>query len=200
DDYAFLIQALLDLFEATSEAGYLQHAVRLARTNLKQFEDEAGGFFSTLPNTPDLVLRMKDDYDGAEPSGNSVATDVLLRLAHLTGDEQFRAAADRSLRSFGPKLQAQPTIAPQMLVALGRSLAEPEQVVIRCQSLDDRAATVLGEHRRKFSPYASVLAITDDGAAALREMAPFLASLERKGRITVYECRSFACALPQNIV
>ncbi len=78
DDYAFLAQALLDLFEASSNAAYFVTAVDLARRGLKRFEDsQQGGFFSTLEGAGDLLLRMKDDYDGAEPSGNSVATDVL---------------------------------------------------------------------------------------------------------------------------
>ena len=91
DDYAFLAQALLDLFEATSETRYLEIARNLAVEGFARFEDhEDGGFFSTEQNAPDLLLRVKDDYDGAEPSGNSVATDVLLRLAHLAGDETLR--------------------------------------------------------------------------------------------------------------
>ncbi len=110
---------------------------RLARHGLKQFEDtEQGGFFSTVENAADLLLQMKDDYDGAEPSGNSVATDVLLRLAHITGDDEFRESAERSLQWFAPKMKAQPTMAPQMMVALGRWLAEPAQVVLRCAEID----------------------------------------------------------------
>ena len=82
DDYAFLAQAMLDLFEASFEPKYLNLAAALARNGLQRFEDdEQGGFFSTVRGERDLLLRMKDDYDGAEPSGNSVATDVLLRLS-----------------------------------------------------------------------------------------------------------------------
>src|SRR5947207_4572981 len=86
DDYAFFAQALLDLFEACFNPSYLEMAANLAKRDLQPFEDtEQGGFFSTAPGAGDLLLRIKDDYDGAEPSGNSVAADVLLRLAHLTG-------------------------------------------------------------------------------------------------------------------
>ncbi|MBV9611223.1 MAG: thioredoxin domain-containing protein [Acidobacteriaceae bacterium] len=197
DDYAFLAQALLDLFEATADVAYFDAAVSLARRGFAQFEDtEQGGFFSTSADAADLLLRMKDDYDGAEPSGNSVATDVLLRLAYLTGDESFRRAAERSLRSFAPKMDAQPSMAPQMLVALGRWLAAPEQIVIRCAEIDPQVEQILNEHRRNFLPNATVLALTDEAAERLKPAAPFLAGLERKGRITVYECRNFACELP----
>ena len=197
DDYAFLAQAALDLFEAGGKADHLQLAVDLARRGFSRFEDEnGGGFFSTAGDAADLVLRIKDDYDGAEPSGNSVATDVLFRLAHLIGDEQFRKRAEKSLHTFAPKIKAQPTIAPQMLVALGRSVSEPAQVVIRCAELSDEVMDLLAERRRSFSPWASIFALTDEEAEKLDIHAPFLANLQRKGHITIYDCRNFTCLLP----
>ena len=200
DDYAFFAQALLDLFEASGKAEYLKIAADLCRRGLNQFEDQdEGGFFSTPENAPNVLMRMKDDYDGAEPSANSVAADVLLRLAHLTGHDDFRRRAQRALRSFAPKLQAQPTMAPQMLVALGRSLAQSEQIVIRCAELDEETRQLLYEKRDSFAPYATVLALTDAATGSLREIAPFLSGLERKGKLTIYECRNFACELPQII-
>lgn len=200
DDYAFLAQACLDLFEASFEASYLRHAVGLAQNGLSQFEDAGqGGFFSTVENSPDLVLRLKEDYDGAEPSGNSVATDVLLRLAELTGREEFRVQAEKSLAAFAPKLRAQPTIAPQMAAALGRWLAEPEQIVFRCWKRDDQLACLVAEQRRPFRPYAAVVAIDDETAKDLQDLTPFLSQLERTGNITLYECRNFVCQLPKVI-
>ncbi len=142
------------------------------------------------------MLRIKDDYDGAEPSGNSVATDVLLRLAHLTGNDAFRQSAEKSLRAFAPKLKSQPAIAPQMLVALGRSLAEPQQVIIRSEILDSATSELLASERKEFSPYAVTFILTDEAAGALRPLSPFLSGLERKGKITVYRCRNFVCELP----
>ena len=200
DDYAMFASALLDLFEAAFDPSYLQTAVELARTAISRFEDTGqGGFFSTSDSAPDLLLRIKDDYDGAEPSGNSVATELLLRLAHLTGDETFGNIAERSLTVFAPKIKAQPAIAPQMLVALGRWLAQPEQVVIRCSEINLEIDDLLAEYRRKFAPNSIVLALTDQAAESLADMAPFLASLDHKGRITVYECRNFTCELPRVI-
>jgi uncharacterized protein len=200
DDYAMLATGLLDLFEATFEPSYLEQAAALVRRAMEQFEDAGqGGFFSTSERAPDLLLRMKEDYDGAEPSGNSVMTELLLRLAHLTGDDAFRSSAERSLRAFAPKIGAQPTIAPQMLVAAGRWLAEPEQVIVRCAEVDAEVQGIVAEHRRKFAPISVVLAVTDAASESLAAVAPFLASLERKGRITVYECRNFVCELPRVI-
>jgi uncharacterized protein len=198
DDYAFTAQASLDLFEATGSARYLETAVRIAKVSFGWFADTAdGGFFSTAGGAPDLVLRIKDDYDGAEPSGNSIATDVLLRLAHVLGDEELRGEAIKSLKVFAPKMKSQPTMAPQMAVALGRSLAEPEQVVIRCSEPTGEIEAIAAEHRRRFSPWGTTLVLSDDEAGKLKNIAPFLGSLERKGRITVYECRNFACQLPR---
>jgi uncharacterized protein len=200
DDYAFFAQALIDLFEAGFNASYLGVAANLAKNGLQQFEDsEQGGFFSTAAGASDLLLRMKDDYDGAEPSGNSVGADVLLRLAHLTGDTTFSDRAEKCLRWAAPRMQAQPTMAPQMLVALGRSLSEPEQVVIRCPEIEPEVQNLLSERRQKFSPYSVTVVLTDESARKLAQAAPFLAQLERKGHITLYECRNFACELPKVI-
>ena len=198
DDYAFFAQALLDLYETTFNPDLLGLAARFAREAFARFEDaEGGGFFSTLSGGADLLLRMKDDYDGAEPSGNSVATCVLLRLAHLTGDNAFRARAERSLQAFAPKLDEQPSQAPQMMVALGDSLSEPAQVVVRCSSIDDRVLAFLSERRRRFEPYTVTAVVSDDVVEALRPVAPFLASLERASGATVYQCANFVCQLPR---
>jgi uncharacterized protein YyaL (SSP411 family) len=200
DDYAFLSQALLDLFEVKPEAWLLKFAIDLAQRGLARFEDQGnGGFFGTEVGAADVLLRLKDDYDGAEPSGNSVATDLLLRLGHITGQPGFAVQAARSLRAFAPKMKAQPTIAPQMLVALGRWLKDSEQVIIRCRELDAQSDRLEREYTRKFSPSAVVLSISDQCAQELREVSPFLAGLERRGSITIYECRNFTCQLPKVI-
>lgn len=200
DDYAFFAQAMIDLFEAVFNPSYLEIATNLAKNGLHQFEDsERGGFFSSAEGASDLLLRMKDDYDGAEPSGNSVAADVLLRLTHLTGDTGFQDGAERCLRWIAPRLQAQPTMAPQMLVALGRWLSEPEQVVIRCPEIGPEVESLLAERRQKFSPNSVLVVVADESADKLAPTTPFLAKLERKGEITLYECRNFACELPKII-
>jgi len=200
DDYAFFAQALVDLFETTFDAEYLLVACRLATDGLIQFEDqENGGFFSTAGSDSNLLLHIKDDYDGAEPSGNSVATDVLLRLAHLTGNESFRARAEKSLQAFVPKLREQPTQAPQMMVAAGRWLAEPDQLVIRCESITNRVREFVAEKRAGFVPWRAVAVIPDAAVETLRSVAPFLAGLSRNSAATVYECRNFACQLPYEL-
>ena len=198
DDYAFLAQALLDLFEATFNPDYLERAVALAGSGFGRFEDvERGGFYSTGREAPDLLLQLKEDYDGAEPTGNSVATDVLLRLAHLTGKEEFEQRGMASLRAAGGHMKAQPSAAPQLMVALGRSLVSPAQTVFRCKELEPDVLRRVREEKNSFNPNAVTLAINDDLARRLEGVAPFLSSLERRGRLTIYRCENFACQLPE---
>ncbi|MGH9619994.1 MAG: hypothetical protein ACRD45_09855 [Bryobacteraceae bacterium] len=86
-----------------------------------------------------------------------------------------------------------------MLAAIGRSFAEPEQTVIRCEKIEPQVEKILRERRAEFAPYALILAITDDSAPPLSRIAPFFGSLERKGRIAIYRCKNFTCDLPQTL-
>jgi uncharacterized protein YyaL (SSP411 family) len=195
DDYAFLGHAALTLFEATGQPSYLDKALLLAGQISARFEDPAGGFFSTEAGAADLLLRMKDDYDGAEPSGNSLATDLFLRLAHVLGDDSFAPPAQRALSACAAKAKAQPTMAPQLLCAVARLLSPPEHFIVRVA--DEAAArspevlAILQEQRKKFQPFRAVFALVDGV-----ELSPFLASLKREKRITIYQCENLACALP----
>jgi uncharacterized protein YyaL (SSP411 family) len=203
DDYAFLAQAGVALFEASGRTEYLETAVMLVRQIVDRFEDPSGGFFSTEASAGDLLLRMKDDYDGAEPSGNSVATEVFLQLSHLLGEDWLSAHAMSALSAASAKIKAQPTMAPQMLCALALSFSPPEHYVVRVR--DEYAAAspevqaLLQQQRRPFKPFLSAFALTDQAAASLKELSPFLAALTREGHITVYHCQEFVCRLPQVI-
>ncbi|MFL6414639.1 MAG: thioredoxin domain-containing protein [Bryobacteraceae bacterium] len=203
DDYAFLAAALLDSFEASGEPRYLALALRLATEGLKPFEDtEAGAFFSTREGSSDILLRMKEDYDGAEPSANSIAIDVLLRLAHWTGRNEFYERAHRALSFFASRLQSQPTMAPQLLASLGRYLTPPEQIVIRCQdggAAGPKVAQAAHGVREEFRPYSAVLVISDSQSEKLEELAPALSSLHRKGEATLYRCKNLTCELPEQL-
>ena len=200
DDYAFFAQALLDLFEVTGSAEYLKTVASLTRAGLSGFTDaEHGGFYSTAAGAGDLVLRLKDDYDGAEPSGNSVAIDVLLRLAHITGDDAFGKQAETALRWFAPRLERQPTASPQALCALYRWLTVPEQIVVRAATITPEVHALIAKLRSKFVPFAMVLPLTDASAQELAPIAPFLSGLSRTGRMTIYHCKNLSCDLPQVI-
>ncbi len=107
--HAFLLSGVIDLYESTLEPKHLDFAIELAGAMLAKFFDaENGGFWQGAAGSKDLILRVKDDYDGAEPSGNSVATLALLKLAAITGRDDFRKPAEATLRLFAQRLQTQP--------------------------------------------------------------------------------------------
>ena len=184
DDYSYFVQGLLDLYEASFVTEYLDAAVKLTEKMRDLFEDPEGGFFDSGSGDEHLVLRLKEDYDGAEPSGNSVAISNLLRLAQITGNTSFRESAERGLRSFAGKMAAQPTAMPQMLVAAMRSMTPPKQVVL---AGDAEALQPLRETLRKhYLPDYSIL------PSKSLEMGTI------DGRAAAYVCENFACQLPVN--
>ncbi len=144
EGYAFLLSGVIDLYEATLEPEHLDFAIALAEAMIAKFHDpENGGFWQSAGGAKDLILRVKDDYDGAEPSGNSVATLALLKLAAITGREDFKKPAEATLRLFAHRLQNFPQAMPFMLHALDFSLEEPRRAVIsRRSSLPESARTV----------------------------------------------------------
>jgi uncharacterized protein YyaL (SSP411 family) len=152
DDYAFLIAALLDLYQADFDPRHIGMALRLVDKMRELFQDPAAGdFFSTAAGDSNLVLRMKDDYDGAEPSGNSVALLDLLRLAHITDRADLRDAAEKTLRALGPKMSSQPVAVPQMLVAFDYWQAKRREVVIAGDRNSDQTQAFSTRVLRPFS-------------------------------------------------
>ena len=199
DDYAFFIAALLDLYEADFDPDHLATAVALAGKMRELFEDpEQGAFFTTAGRDSSLVLRMKDDYDGAEPSGNSVALLDLLRLAHLTDRDEYRQAAVRTLDALMPKMSSQPVAVPQMLVALDYSLAPKHEVVIAGDRNAEPTTALLRELRSRFLPYTVTLLVDSDATRA--RLIPFFAAAgvtrPVDGQPTAYVCENYACSLP----
>jgi uncharacterized protein len=186
DDYAFLAAAMLDLYETDFDSADLQFAVTLAECAMERFEDrENGGFFSTAAGDRDLILRLKDDYDGAEPSGNSVMALVLARLARMTDREDFRRAASLTIDAFGGRLHAGAAGLPQMLVAVDFITGRPREIVL-AGPRDQAFRSMLGEIRRKFLPAAVMLRAED----VARPMPPL------DGAATAYVCENYACQLP----
>jgi hypothetical protein len=187
DDYAFSILAFLDLYETRFEPSDFQFAVRLAERAIELFEDrENGGFYSTASGAENLVLRLKDDYDGAEPSGNSMITIALLRLARMTDRQDFRRAAARTIEAFSSRIASGGAGVPQMLVALSFALGKPVEVVLAGSRDSAEMGLLLAVIRRRFLPDAIV-------AMASESPVPMPAV---NGEVTVYVCSNFACNLP----
>ncbi len=196
DDYAFFSQALLDLYETGFESYYLELAIHLTNKMRELFEEtEAGGFFSTQEGDLNLILRIKDDYDGAEPSGNSIAVQVLLRIARITGRQDLHDSAQRTLQAFSSKLGATPTAVPQMMTAFLYSLSAPRQIVIAGPK--DQADEMLRAVHGRFLPNATVFLLDEQSRAALCRIQPVFGEMKAiNGRVTAYVCENFACQLP----
>ncbi len=145
---------------------YLDLAVRLTDTQLARFEDrERGGFYSTAAGETRLVLRMKDEYDGAEPSGNSVSAMNLLRLAEITDRSSYREAAARTLRAFASHMRVAPIAVPQMLASLAYSTGRHRQIVlVGDKEAEDTRAMVREVHHR-FLPDKTVLLVDNERVA-----------------------------------
>jgi uncharacterized protein YyaL (SSP411 family) len=187
DDYSFCGLALLDLYEATFESRDFEWAVRLAERAIELFADtENGGFFSTSAVDDGSLLRLKDDYDGAEPSGNSGMAMLLLRLARMTDRGDFRTAAEHTLRAFASRMQEAGTGVPQMLVAQAFTLARPQEIVLAGPQDDPAMLEMLAAIRRRFLP-ATVVMRSEQSARPMPAI---------KGAPTAYVCENFACNLP----
>jgi hypothetical protein len=199
DDYAFFAQALLDLYQAQFDPRWLELAVRLTRRQRELFEDrERGGFFGSAEGDSSLVMRMKEDYDGAEPSANSIAILNLLRLAQLTNLPEFRASAEKALAAFASRLSAQPVALPMMLAACDFYLAEPRQVVIVGEKDAADTRQLLRTLHARFLPnQVALLVDSAEMRSALAARIPEIASMEKlNGRASAYVCRDYACQLP----
>jgi uncharacterized protein len=199
DDYALFAQALLDLYEAQFDRQDLELAERLTDKQRELFEDSANGaFYSAAASDANLVLRVKEDYDGAEPSGNSVAALNLLRLAQFTGRSDFRQSAERLFAAFQSRLGSAPTAVPHLLVAYEFLLSEPRQIVIvgNREAADTQA--LLDTVHERFVPNRIVLMLdSDETRQALSAGEPALEAMTTlDGRATAYVCRNYACQLP----
>ncbi len=190
EDYAFLCEGLLDLYQATFEERWLDEAVRLAGEMVRLFWDEkGGGFYHTGTDGEVLLTRPRDPYDGAVPSGNSVAIGVLERLALVTGDEGLRKKAEGTIRAFLPYLQKGPTAFPQMLQGLEDLLADRKEVVLAAKREDPALAPMLRVVRKTFLPGSVVM--LHPGGDAGEKLAKRYALLE--GRAPTAGVRAFVC-------
>jgi len=194
EDYANLADGLLALYEATFDERWFATARTLADAILDRFADPAGGFFDTAIDHEQLVTRPKDVQDNATPSGSAMATFVLLRLAALTGESRYRAAAERALATTTPYLVRYPTAFAQWLQAADFSLAPVAEVAI-VGDLDDPATHELLQVAG--GGYAPNRVLAASSLAEGPSTVPLLAERTRlKGRPTAYVCRNFACRLP----
>jgi uncharacterized protein YyaL (SSP411 family) len=200
DDYAFLIQGLVDLYEASFDTAWLERAIHLTEISLERFYDSSnGGFYMTSRDSQsDILIRVKEDADNVEPSASSVMVSNLLRLASFTDRADFREAAQKTLTGFGSSLKDHPMALPQMLAGLMFALSSPIQVVIAGDPAGDDTKALLQEIWKRFLPNMIVL-LADGGSRqeALTRYQPFAKNWIRKEeRATAYVCVNYACDLP----
>jgi uncharacterized protein YyaL (SSP411 family) len=188
--YAFQLDGVIQLYEATLDPKHLDFAIALAESMIAKFYDpESGGFWQSAAGSTDLILRVKDDYDGAEPSGNSVATLALLKLAAITDREEFKKTAEATLRLFSTRLEKLPQAVPYMMLALDFSLEEPRRVVIAGDPQSVKARELVRAAHSVYQPTKVVLG----NIGAVEE---FARTLPAKDGPVVYLCTGKACQPP----
>lgn len=199
DDYAMAAQGFIDLYESQFDRRDLQLATRLTEKMRDLFEDRKnGGFYSTDARDTSLVMMVKEDYDGAEPSGNSIAAMNLLRLARITGRSDFHESAARLLAAFAPRLIAAPVALPQMLAACEFYLGEPREIVVVGEKDTPGTDVLLRTIHRHYAANRVVMLVdSEETRAFLAAENPGIASMTRiEGRSAAYVCRNYACQLP----
>ena len=204
DDYAFLVWGLLELYPATFRAEHLRRVLALTEAMLERFWDEEnGGLYFTAAGAETPLVRRKEFYDGATPSGNAVALHNLLRLGHLTGRTDLLERADRLARALAPLADASPTAHTHALVGLDFALGPAAEIVIVGEPDREDTQALLQEVRGRFLPRCVVLLRSSSGAEELAEIAPLVnvkelraVEGEGRGRATAYVCREQSCSAP----
>ena len=195
EDYAFLLDALVALYESTFDPEWIERALPLADRMIELFSDEArGGFFFTEPGRPDVLVRGKSPYENAIPSGNASAAMALVRLARLTGRDAYAHEAEGTFRAFQAGMDRSPSGFPYLMASLELSLTPPREVVL------------VGPDEPSLEPFRQVLARRFEpdwivagraGEGGRPDLIPLLA--ERgpiAGRAAAYVCRDFTCQPP----
>src|SRR4030095_14195794 len=199
DDYAFIIQGLLDLYEASFDVEWLKFAVELQETQDRLFFDEKnGGYFSTSGKDESVFLRMKDDNDGGEPAASSIAALNLLRLAQFRDDKGMAERARKTIGAFATTLSHFASAMPQMLVALDYSLSKPRQIVIAGKKDAPETKVLLKEVNRHFLP-KTILFLADgaEGQKYLGEKNDAIRAISMvDGKAAAYVCEDFTCKAP----
>jgi len=222
EDYACLIFGVLELFQADGDPAWLEWAVALqARQDALFWDDEAGGWFSTTGQDETVLLRLKEDYDGAEPAASSVAVVNLLALSHLDAlrSDLVKPASDagaaasssgrsggdaaskieRTLMLFASRLTGAPRAVPMMLAALSAWHAGLSEVVIVGPRADGATSELLREVNRTYQPFVVLVAVDAkaDASRRLLDLLPWVGGQTmREGKPTAYVCRNFVCERP----
>jgi uncharacterized protein len=191
EDYAFLLEGLIALYQADFDARWLSESARLAEILESQFWDEQGGaFYFTSGDHESLIYRPKDFYDNATPSGNAAAVRGLQRLSLLTGEEKWARLSGRVLERMGEVMAAHPSAFPYMLCGLDFQLSPSREVAVCGNPAEQETRAMLNEVFRRFLPHAVVACGTNSGVAILE------GKTQLGGKPTAYVCSGRTCAAP----
>jgi uncharacterized protein YyaL (SSP411 family) len=197
DDYAFFVWGLIELYEADFDVRDLADAVRLTRRMDQRFGDSHGGYFMTAKGSDDLIVRSKEVYDGATPSGNSAAMLNLARIARFTGDMAWDEKARAVGSSFAPQVARVPMAHTFVLLAVDFLQGPSFEVVVAGARGAPDTRAMLDAVDRAFLPNKVVVLRPSEDAAAVVEIAPYARDqVAIGGAATAYVCRNFSCDLP----
>jgi len=200
EDYAFMIHGLLDLYEATFKIEYLKQSIDLANQMVRLFwDDKDGGFYFTADDAERLLYRQKEIYDGAIPSGNSVAALDLVRLSRLTFEKKWEDNLGRLFNTFSAEIANRPSSYGQMLSAFDFALGPSKEIVIAVPSVDRNIDEIINAVYERYIPNKVVLLRPETGAGAdeVVSISPFVEyQLPINDQATVYLCENHICKLP----
>jgi len=199
DDYSYVVSALVTLFETTGSLRWLEQAMELADKMIEEFWDaEEGGFFYNGRSGEKLIVRGKDYFDNATPSGNSVAAESLLRLSVLTGNDDYRRKAVNVLRLVRDAVERYPSAFGYALGAMDFQLSTPKEIVIIAGDDDEGARSLEREVWSRYLPNKVVALSTGDDARAC-ELVPLLRERSAAGgHAAAFVCENYSCRLPVN--
>jgi len=197
EDYAYLGRAYVTLYETTFDPEYLAKARRLAADMQQLFARDGGGFEFTGSDAEKLLTPVVEVYDGAMPSGNSMAAEFLLELGHLTGDTAIREAGWNTIRAFAGMVEQEPVNYLEMLSAADFALGPNTEVVVAGDASDPTVAAMWNVLRAGYRPNAVLAYRPVKGADRVTGLIPYLeAQIAIDGKPTAYVCRNYACKLP----
>jgi hypothetical protein len=202
DDYAFMINALIDLYETTFEIKFLKRTIELNEILMKEFWDEQnGGFYFTSSKSEELIARQKDVYDGAVPSGNSVALLNLIRLSRFTANIYFEKKASLLVKYFSGYISKSPSAFCMFMCGLDFLLSSSTEIVIVLKKKDDEAIQGINLIRNIFNPNKIVILKSSDNQNEFGELLSFTKDMKMKdNNTTFYVCRDYSCNQPVNSI
>ena len=200
DDYAFLVWGLIELYRVEYEVEHLGWAVELTDLMLEKFwDEEKGGFYFASSDGEALIARTKEAYDGAIPSGNSIALMNLLRLSRMTGNTKYDEKADQMLRMFGAPMRRQPSGFTAMLLGLRFVQSKSYEIVVVGEKEADDTQKMMDVINNASMHHAALLVKDKNSKDLLDQVAPFTREMQAlNGAATVYVCQDFQCNLPVN--